>query len=64
MGTQTAIAEKIKSKKADYLLAVKENQKTLFEEISLYFDDTEHLKKIKDKGNYHRTTEKITEVRT
>ena len=58
MGTQTAIAEKIKSQKADYVLAVKENQKTLFEEISLYFDDKEHMKKIKDKGNYYRTVEK------
>lgn len=58
MGTQTAIAEKIKSKMCDYVLAVKENQKTLFEEISLYFDDEEHIKKIKEKGNYLRTTEK------
>ena len=58
MGTQTAIAEKIKIKKGDYVLAVKENQKTLFEEILLYFNDEEHLKKIKDKGNYHRTSEK------
>lgn len=58
MGTQTAIAEKIKSRKGDYVLAVKENQKTLFEEISLYFDDTDHLKKIKEKGNYHRSSEK------
>ena len=58
MGTQTDIAEKIKIKKGDYVLAVKENQKTLFEEISLYFDDTDHLKKIKEKGNYLRTSEK------
>lgn len=58
MGTQTAIAEKIKSKRGDYVLAVKENHKTLFEEISLYFEDSDHLKKIKDKGNYHRTSEK------
>jgi len=33
MGTQTAIAEKIKSKRADYVLAVKENQKNLYREI-------------------------------
>lgn len=58
MGTQTAIAEKIKSKRGDYVLAVKENHKILFEEISLYFEDSEHLEKIKDKGNYHRTSEK------
>lgn len=33
MGTQTAIAEKIIDKGADYILAVKENQKSLSEEI-------------------------------
>ena len=55
MGTQTAIAEKIKSGKSEYILAIKENQKTLFEEISLYFDNTDHLKKIKGKGDYHWT---------
>lgn len=58
MGTQTAIAEIIKNKKGDYVFAAKENQKILFEEISLYFEDSDHLKKIKDKGNYSRTSEK------
>lgn len=58
MGTQTAIAEKIKIKKGDYVLAVKDNQKILFKEISLYFKDEEHLKKIISKGNYLRTSEK------
>ena len=58
MGTQTENLKKIKSKKGDYVLSVKENQKILFEEISLYFDDTDHLKKIKNKGNYHHTSEK------
>ena len=58
MGTQTAIAEKIKIKKGDYVLAVKDNQKILFEEISLHFKDEEHLKKIMRKGNYLRTSEK------
>jgi predicted transposase YbfD/YdcC len=33
MGTQTAIAEKIIDKGADYILTVKENQKSLSEEI-------------------------------
>lgn len=41
---------------------MKENHKTLFEEISLYFEDTDHLKKIKNKENYHRIPEKITAV--
>lgn len=58
MGTQTAIAEKIKSRRCDYVLAVKENQKTLYEEISLYFDEEDHLKDIKENKNYLRTSEK------
>ena len=33
MGCQKAIARQIKEKQADYLLAVKGNQKTLFEEV-------------------------------
>lgn len=33
MGTQTCIAEKIISKGADYILAVKDNQKSLREEV-------------------------------
>jgi predicted transposase YbfD/YdcC len=37
MGCQTAIAEKIRKKKADYVLAVKENQPTLYANIRDYF---------------------------
>jgi hypothetical protein len=37
MGTQTAIAEKIIDKGADYILTVKENQKSLSEEIENEF---------------------------
>jgi predicted transposase YbfD/YdcC len=37
MGTQTAIAEKIIEKEADYILAVKENQKLLFQDIKEEF---------------------------
>ena len=33
MDTQTAIAKKIKKKEVDYILAVKDNQKTLLEEV-------------------------------
>jgi len=47
MGTQTAIAERIKSKRADYMLAVKENQKNLYREILESFEDEEFLKEIK-----------------
>lgn len=38
MGTQKAIVEKIIKKKADYCLAVKENQKTLLEDIVPFFE--------------------------
>jgi predicted transposase YbfD/YdcC len=38
MGCQTEIAEKIRKKRADYILAVKENQKTLYQDISDYFE--------------------------
>ena len=37
-GCQTAIAAKIRDKGADYVLAVKENQKTLYTEIKEYFE--------------------------
>jgi predicted transposase YbfD/YdcC len=33
MGCQTAIVEKIRKKKPDYVLAVKENQPTLFKDL-------------------------------
>ena len=37
MGTQTAIAEKIKKKRADYVLALKRNQNSLYEDVQEYF---------------------------
>lgn len=58
MGTQTAIAEKIKSQKADYVLAVKENQKNLYTEIFEYFADDTFLKGIKNGSGYKKTQEK------
>lgn len=38
MGTQTEIASKITEKGADYILALKENQRTLYEDVKLFFD--------------------------
>lgn len=61
MGTQTAIAEKIKGKRADYVLALKGNQGTLYEDVKEYFGDSEFLWKIKEKGNYKKTQEKAHE---
>ncbi|MDE5885087.1 MAG: ISAs1 family transposase [Oscillospiraceae bacterium] len=58
MGTQTAIAEKIREKRCHYVLAVKENQRSLYEDISLYLEDEKHLKKIIEKGNHKKTVDK------
>lgn len=38
MGCQTKIAEAIRKKEADYVLAVKKNHETLFEELRCHFD--------------------------
>jgi predicted transposase YbfD/YdcC len=54
MGCQTAIAAQIRKKQADYLLALKRNQETLFEDIQLYFNDPELLSKCA----HHTTKEK------
>ncbi len=48
MGTQTTIAEKIKQKRADYVLALKGNQKNLYEDVKEYFGDREFQKKIEE----------------
>lgn len=58
MGTQTAIAEKIRNKHADYVLALKGNQGNLHKEVMEYFAEEEFLKKIKEEGDYKRTQEK------
>ena len=39
MGTQTEIAKKITEKGADYILALKENQKTFYEDVRLFFKE-------------------------
>jgi predicted transposase YbfD/YdcC len=41
MSCQTEIAGKIREKEADYILAVKENQKTLYNDIKEYFEGME-----------------------
>jgi len=43
IGTQRGIAAKIRKKRADYVLALKANQKTLFTEVSCCFDDPAFL---------------------
>lgn len=58
MGTQTAIVEVIRKRRADYVLAVKGNQGTLEEDIRLYFEDVEVLENLKKSGGYKKTIEK------
>ena len=58
MGTQTTIAEKIKEKRANYVLAVKENQPNLYNDIKLYFEEQNHLDKCREKENYLKTIDK------
>lgn len=42
MGCQRDIARKIRDKGADYLLALKRNQGSLHEDVTLWFEDREH----------------------
>ena len=57
MGTQTAIAEKIRARRADYVLALKGNQSSLLNDVREYFEDKELCSKTKDAGGYKRTAE-------
>ena len=54
MGTQRDIAALIRKKHADYVLALKGNQGSLFLEVSLFFDDKDVLAKCQ----YHKTVER------
>lgn len=58
MGTQTDIAKSIIDNGADYILALKENQKTLYNDVKLYLDDIHKEKKLLESENYYRTVEK------
>ena len=58
MGTQTEIAKAIKDKQADYILALKENQKNLYNAVKLYFDDIYAEKMLLDKANYFKSVDK------
>lgn len=54
METQTAIAEKIKNKRADYVLALKGNQRIFHDDVLTYFSDETFLAK----AEYTKTVEK------
>ena len=58
IGTQTAIAEKIRSRRADYVLALKGNQAGLRDDVRTYFEDAEFVKQIEETGCYRKTQEK------
>jgi len=55
MGTQKEIVTKIRQKQANYVLALKANQKTLHTDVSLCFSDPAFLA---TKTLYFKTTEK------
>jgi len=58
MGTQTEIAKAITDKQAEYILALKENQKNLYNAVKLYFDDIYAEKKLLDEVNYSKAVDK------
>lgn len=54
MGTQKGIAKDISQRGADYLMSLKGNQGTLYEDVKLYWED----KVSQQKANFCQTTEK------
>lgn len=58
MGTQKEIAKKIIDKGADYILSLKENQKTLYNDVKLYIDDICKDTDVINSSSYHKTVEK------
>lgn len=58
MGNQKEIAEKIIDKGADYILSLKENQKTLYNDVKLYIDDICKDTDVINSSSYHKTVEK------
>ena len=58
MGTQTAIVETIRKRRADYVLAVKGNQGNPESDICLYFKDPQICEELKKGSGYKKTVEK------
>jgi predicted transposase YbfD/YdcC len=58
MGTQKKIAEKIIAKRADYVLALKGNQGTLQEDVSLFFEGADKQTKTTAEFDYYKTVDK------
>ena len=58
MGTQTAIADTIRKRRADYVLAVKGNQGNLENDIRLYFEDPQICSDLEKGSGYRKKAEK------
>lgn len=58
MGTQKNIARKIIVREADYVLALKNNQKGLYEDVSLYFQEAIKNNFKEEPHEYYETVEK------
>lgn len=58
MGCQTEIAEKIIAREADYVLALKENQGNLYEDVERLFDDLESSQYQAYKFDFDKTVDK------
>jgi predicted transposase YbfD/YdcC len=58
MGCQTEIAREIIQQDADYVLALKDNQGNLFDDVKLLFDDLEDSDYKAYSYNYHETVNK------
>ena len=58
IGTQAEIVDEIIKGKRDYCLALKGNQGSLYEDISLYFNDVKLLAKLAKQGQHYQTLEK------
>src|SRR5262249_20555191 len=58
MGCQKEIAAKAREKKADYVLAVKDNQPHLYEDLSVHFDRVLEDEDLLPRGRRHATREK------
>ncbi len=58
MGTQRGIAKTIRSKRADYVLALKGNQSSLAQDVRLFFNDSAVQEEAKKQGGYLSKTEK------
>ncbi|MGB5596507.1 MAG: ISAs1 family transposase [Crocosphaera sp.] len=58
MGTQTDIAQLLHSKGADYCLALKGNQRGLFQEVQKVFNNAQKTEWLGIEHSFHRTVEK------